>query len=140
MSEQAINDLNPASTGLLSSSSSSSSSGYNQAAQSHPTLSSSSSATPLSYSLRAKQKLILAQSAEIGSSSGMASELNELSNKNSCDSSNKCDGNSLISGKDNEKENDSCIAKDDSNNTLLVRVAISDQSLQVKVYIQNESE
>jgi hypothetical protein len=40
-------------------------------------------------------------------------------------------GTTTTNNNDYEKENDSGIEKDDSTNTLLVRVAINDQNLQV---------
>ena len=109
------NDVNPNSASLVGSSSSCSST--------------STAILPApntkSYSLRAKQQLKLAQLSEINPNNAACGlDSNEERPKDGV-----CGGIKDI--KESEKENDSGIEKDDSVNTLLVRVAINDQNLQV---------
>lgn len=127
-------------TGLLSSSSCSSSSGAPVSSTTTTPSSATAAASATSYSLRAKQQLKLAQLAET-SPTGKASSSLDSSSSNNASASSPANSNNSSSqearsnnnqnnGSEYEKENDSGIEKDDSLNTLLVRVAINDQNLQ----------
>lgn len=95
-----------------------------------------------SYSLRAKQQLKLAQMSEMTSISPSdvcngngVLDCNE--DRSSINGGGTSSGTTAVETSCSsdlfEKENDSGIEKDDANNTILVRVAINDQSLQVNL-------
>lgn len=113
------NDVNPNSASLVGSNSSSSCSSTSTAILSAPL-----STNAKSYSLRAKQQLKLAQLSEINPNNAACG----------LDSNEERPKDGVKDIKESEKENDSGIEKDDSVNTLLVRVAINDQNLQVLNY------